>query len=121
MIGYFGVHSESPRIHDPQVLAGFSKCLEDMPSRPSSEVQSLLQGVGWLEVANGLGEAINAGTIAQVHKVSLQHACIEVMFGRCKRMRHGICRFCVSQRRLKLSNSKCYGISEMSSTTSPDP
>lgn len=59
------------RIQDPEVLAGFARCLEDMPSRPLIEVKHMLEGLGWSEAVLGIEDAINAGTIAQVHALSL--------------------------------------------------
>ncbi|CAE7756723.1 unnamed protein product, partial [Symbiodinium pilosum] len=51
-------------IDDREVLAGLSRCLEDMPKR-------ILSQVGWHDASPGLGHALNAGTVAQVNDMSL--------------------------------------------------
>ncbi|CAJ1342599.1 unnamed protein product [Effrenium voratum] len=58
-------------IEDPQVLEGLSRCLEDMPSRPAAEVQAVLRQEGLDQLCDSLGPALNAGTVAQVHSLSL--------------------------------------------------
>lgn len=57
-------------IRDPEVLRQLGTCLEDMPARPIVEVEQLLRSaeVGFPdEVCQGVGDVINAGSVAQVN------------------------------------------------------
>ncbi|CAE7204765.1 unnamed protein product [Symbiodinium sp. CCMP2592] len=68
-------------IDDPEVLAGLSRCLEDMPKRPNADVVAVLEHVGWHDASAGLGQALNAGTVAQVNQMSLYgRAVLKVTF-----------------------------------------
>uniref|UniRef100_A0A7S4VJF1 ABC1 atypical kinase-like domain-containing protein n=1 Tax=Alexandrium monilatum TaxID=311494 RepID=A0A7S4VJF1_9DINO len=59
-------------IHNRRVLDQLSRCLEDMPARDRGRVHEFLQGLGWDQASlAGLGEALNAGTIAQVNELRL--------------------------------------------------
>ncbi|CAE6969746.1 unnamed protein product [Symbiodinium natans] len=57
-------------IDDPEVLAGLSRCLEDMPKRPHADVITILEQAGWHDASSNLGRALNAGTVAQVNEMS---------------------------------------------------
>lgn len=57
-------------IRSKEVLEQFGRCLEDMPARPLPAVREQLRGLGWSrEICDGVGESLNAGTIAQVNAV----------------------------------------------------
>lgn len=59
-------------IRDREVLDQLSQCLEDMPAKPKHCVLDLLSQEGFpQEFRNSVGEVINAGTVAQVHELSL--------------------------------------------------
>lgn len=52
-------------IHNREVLEQLSQCLEDMPARRREDVCEHLAKQGW--DTSGVGEALNAGTVAQVN------------------------------------------------------
>eukprot|EP00401_Gymnodinium_catenatum_P006398 CAMPEP_0117514548 /NCGR_PEP_ID=MMETSP0784-20121206/30126_1 /TAXON_ID=39447 /ORGANISM="" /LENGTH=541 /DNA_ID=CAMNT_0005310347 /DNA_START=13 /DNA_END=1634 /DNA_ORIENTATION=+ len=59
-------------IRDPEVLAQFARCLEDMPSRSREVVREHVMRRGWDErMCDGVGEALNAGTVAQVNTLTM--------------------------------------------------
>lgn len=59
-------------IHDREVLRQLSQCLEDMPRQSSRAVHAQLRREEWEPVVcDGVGECLNAGTIAQVNELAL--------------------------------------------------
>mmetsp|Transcript_116298 Transcript_116298/g.323984 ORF Transcript_116298/g.323984 Transcript_116298/m.323984 type:complete len:549 (+) Transcript_116298:73-1719(+) len=67
-------------IHNRNVLDQLARCLEDMPSRSSERVREHLLSQGWSgRACEGLGEALNAGTVAQVNAVTLPDGSLAVV------------------------------------------
>jgi len=59
-------------IKDPEVLAGLSRCLEDMDVCSLDEVCQHLRQAGWAQACCArVGPPLNAGTIAQVNQFTL--------------------------------------------------
>lgn len=59
-------------IHDREVLEQLGRCLEDMPARPTEAVHAHLRNIGWdQQIVNGVGTALNAGTVAQVNQLTM--------------------------------------------------
>lgn len=59
-------------IHDPEILAGLSRCLEDMPARSIRKVKEHLLRQGWsMNSLAAVGRSLAAGTVAQVNMFTL--------------------------------------------------
>lgn len=108
-------------IHSREVLEQLGHCIEDMPAFPVGAVRQHLLNLGWdPRISDGVGESLNAGTVAQVNVVVMpngQTAVVKVAWPETRRQMETDFRLFAHARRilaaLRLEDEVAKGIAAM--------